>query len=439
MDKLAEKQMIIENATSQHVAGFRAWVVIFSAATFCFYQFILLNMFNVLNEPLLKEFHITASTLGQISSMYFYANIFLLIPAGILIDRYSTRKIFLFAMFLSVLSTFIFGLASTPLVIMIARLLTGLSGAFSFLGVIRLATQWFPPRKIGFVIGLVVSFTVVGGIISQTPLALLIDNIGWRYTVEFFGVCGLLMLMLIYMNVQDSPKGFLDINTKKDHITFIQLLEMLKCALKDKQNWLVGICISLLNLPIFLLGALWGTLYLTQGLGLSRAHSTYITTMIYVGMIFGAPFIGWFSDRIGLRKLPLIICASFSLVLIFLLINIQTWSLAGLMSLFFALGFFVSAQIIGYPIIAESNSPKLIATTESIATTMVFVGGLTQILFAKVLESQWDHKISGGIPIYSLHDFNRALSIILIAFVITVLFAFLIRETHCKMRNNNES
>lgn len=436
MDKLAEKQVLNSNATTNAMWGFAPWVVVFCATTFGFYQFILLTMFNALNEPLLKEFHITASTIGQMASMYIIGNILLLIPAGILIDRYSTRKIILITMSISVLSTFLFAVAPTPLIAMIARFLMGLSGAFNFLAVVRLATQWFLARKLGLVIGLVVSFTVFGGIIAQTPLTLLINFWGWRISLEILGVFGLLMLLLIYLNVQDSPPIYHESNSKKESATFSQLFTMLKLTLMNKQNCLVGCCLCLINLPIFLLGALWGTLYLSQGLGFSSTHATYITSMIYVGMILGSPIIGWISDKMGLRKLPIILFITLALIFIVMLITVSTWSFPSLMLLFFAMGFVVSAQVIGYPLIAESNSPTLIGTAESIVVTIGFIGGLTQLLFAKVLESQWDHKMSGGIPVYSLHDFNRALMIIVVAFVLGLILALFIKETHCKMQHN---
>ena len=70
-----------------------AWVVTLTASLFFFYEFIQMNLFNAINEQLREAFHLDAVQLGQLFSMYFYANFLCLFPAGNLLDRYSTTKI----------------------------------------------------------------------------------------------------------------------------------------------------------------------------------------------------------------------------------------------------------------------------------------------------------------------------------------------------------
>jgi len=407
-----------------------AWTVTFSAATFFFYQFMLINIFNALNEPMLKEFHLSASELSHISTSYFYSSMLSLLPAGIVLDRFSTRKVIITAMSISVLTTFMFGFAPTPAFATFARFIAGISGAFCFLSSIRIASRWFPPHRMALVIGLVVSFAMVGGIIAQTPLTLLAQHVGWRQAVEVLACSGLLMLIMIYFNVNDYPTTSLheqDVNKA----SLNQFLQLLIQTLKNKQNWLSGLYISLLNLPVFLLGAMWGTLYLTQIHGITRAQSTYVTSMIFVGMIFGSPFMGWLSDQMGYRKIPMMIFAVLSLIPIVLIIYIPNWSLVGLMVLFFTIGFLISSQVLGYPLIAESNSPELTGTAEGIASTIMIAGGLSQLLFAKIMEINWSHTVIAGVPLYSLQNFNGALLIIPTAFMLALVASFFLNETRC--------
>src|SRR5579872_5459039 len=82
-----------------------AWVVILTASLFFFYQFIQMNLFNSINEQLRETYHLDAVQLGQLFSMYFYANFIFLIPAGSLLDRFSTRKILLCAIGVSTIGT----------------------------------------------------------------------------------------------------------------------------------------------------------------------------------------------------------------------------------------------------------------------------------------------------------------------------------------------
>src|SRR3990167_4445532 len=92
--------------------GRLAWVVTLTAALFFFYEFIQMNLFNTINGELREAFQLDAVQLGQFFSMYFYANFLCLFPAGNLLDRYSTRKLLIFAVSICTIGTFIFGFAT---------------------------------------------------------------------------------------------------------------------------------------------------------------------------------------------------------------------------------------------------------------------------------------------------------------------------------------
>src|SRR5690349_4934479 len=91
----------------------QAWVVTLTASLFFFYTFIQLNLFNAIDVELMQAFHLNASQLCQLSSMFFYANTVFLFPAGVLLDRFSTKKILLMSVLLASVGTLVFGLAET--------------------------------------------------------------------------------------------------------------------------------------------------------------------------------------------------------------------------------------------------------------------------------------------------------------------------------------
>jgi MFS family permease len=159
-----------------------AWKVILGAASFFFYQFMIINMMNAMNAHLQQSLQINPKVLSIISSSYFFASLLSLIPAGILLDRYSTRKLILSAMSISILSTVLLAFATKPAVVLGARFLSGLSGAFCFISCLRLATRWFSPEKFAQVIGVVVAIGMTGGILSQSPLSYLINTAGLKYS-----------------------------------------------------------------------------------------------------------------------------------------------------------------------------------------------------------------------------------------------------------------
>lgn len=411
------------------------WLVCFSAALFFFFEFMQVNMFNAITPALMKEFSLSATRVGEISANYFYANLLFLFPAGMILDRISTRKVILFAMFLSVLCTYLFAFAKTIWVIEVCRFVTGIGGSFCFLSCIRLASRWFPPRRLALVIGLIVTMAMFGGMLAQTPMTLLTDMYGWRTMLLIDATVGVLMLMVIYAFVRDYPPAIINKHDHHQPISSSEFWPALGKALLNKQNWLGGLYTSLMNLPIFLLGAMWGSLYLVQIHGLGRTQASFATSMIFIGTIVGSPVVGWLSDRLGLRKLPMIVFAVLSLVVILIVMFVPSLSLFSLLVLFFAIGLFTSAQIISYPLIAESNPRALTGTAGGIASTLIMAGGISQPLFGALMGLYWNHQYVNHLPVYSNHDFLLAMSMMPIAFILGLIAALLLRETHCKPLN----
>jgi fucose permease len=86
----------------------KSWLVVLSAALFFFYEFIQMNMIGSLAPYLMQTFAIDATRLGNLSAAYFYSTILFLLPAGQILDRFSTRKVILTALLICSIGTFLF-------------------------------------------------------------------------------------------------------------------------------------------------------------------------------------------------------------------------------------------------------------------------------------------------------------------------------------------
>jgi hypothetical protein len=102
------------------------------------------------------------------------------------------------------------------------------------------------------------------------------------------------------------------------------------------------------------------------------------------------------------------------------------------LTIFFLLGFTTSAQIITYPLIAESNPGAIVGSAEGLASVLIMAGGFTQPFFAWLMELHWNHQIVNDLPVYSSSDYRLALCIMPIAFFLGLIMSCLIRETRCK-------
>jgi MFS family permease len=398
----------------------RAWLVCLTAALFFFFMFIQMLVFNAISPYLMQDFNISAAQLGNLSTYFFLGNVLFLFPAGIILDRVSPKKTVLTALFLLVLGTLTFGLTHSYLVAALSRLMTGIGAAFSLLGCIKIASRWFPAKKMALAVGTIVTVGMLGGLVAQTPVTLMVDKFGWRPTSLISVGVGVIVLLLIALIVRDYPTEAKEtIAKQKKDLGSIGFWRSLGRSISKPQNWLAGSYTSLMNLPIFILGGMWGISYLAEIQKFDRTQASYITSMLFIGMMIGSPLLGWISDKICLRRLPMIIGAVAAIGLILVIMYVPNLGMIPLLILFFLLGVASAAQVIGYPLVAESNPSALTATATSLASLLIMLGGYANALFGWVLSA-------------TNNNYLAAMWIMPVAFIVGLVVSILAKESYCK-------
>ncbi|MGL6036330.1 MAG: MFS transporter [Legionella sp.] len=401
-----------------------AWIICLSAGLFFLYEFFQLNIFDVINQPLRTDFNIDATQLSWMSSAYLWADILFLLPAGVILDRFSTRKVILTAMAVCVIGTIGFALTDSFLLASFFHFLSGIGNAFCFLSCIVLVSHWFPPHRQALVVGSLVTMAFIGGMMAHTPFAYLYELFGWRHALLIDGAVGAAIWFWIYLIVQDRP---IDApapvrSTNKAVPGFLR-------AMANKQNWLAGLYTSLLNLPIMVLCALWGASYLKVAHHLTDIAASNVVSMIFMGSIIGCPLVGWLSDTQGRRKPLMIIGAIATLITVIPLFLDLSLSQTTLSVLFFCLGFFTSTQVISYPLIAESNPAENTGAATGIASVIIMGGaGVGQVLFGWLMT----HHAHTAVAQYSIADFQFAMWMFPIAAAAALIAVLMARETYCK-------
>ena len=389
-------------------------------------------MFNSISTELMQAFNIDSTGLGNLSATYFWGDVLFLFPAGMILDRFSTRKIILSALLVCIAGTVIFASSESLFVATLCRFITGIGNAFCFIACIRLASRWFPARRMALVIGLIVTIAMLGGVFAQTPLTYLSQHLGWRRALMFNASLGLVIFGIIWWFVFDAPPNV----TVEHHVkqpAKYTAWQTAKMALANPQNWFCGLYTCLLNLGLMLLGALWGVMYLMQVHGLPRTQASIVTSMAFFGLIVGSPVLGWISDSMGKRKPTMIVGAVFSVLSMVAIMFISHLSLNLAMLLFFLMGFFTSSQVISYPTVTESNPTAITSTATGLASFLIMAGpAVAQPLFGWLMDYNWHGVLENGVRVYSNHDFFIAMSILPISFVIALILSFFVRETYCQ-------
>ena len=423
--------------SSIYPSASRSWFIVIIAATFFFYEFIQLNMFNSISTALMDSFHIDAAALGNLSSFYFIANVIFLLLAGILLDRCATRNVILSTLAICIAGTALFSFATSFAWACFFRFLTGIGSAFCFLSVIRLSSRWFPPNRMAMVTGVVVTIAMIGGWVSQTPMTLLVQSVDWRHALQIDAGVGFIFFALIWAFVKDYPEHHAQTHQlEQDVINEIGYLKSMKMAFLRGHNWLVGCYTFLMNMPVGLLGGLWGILYLMHTQGLTRVHASEVSSMLFIGTIFGAPIAGWLSDKIQLRKPPMFFGGLIALILVSIVIFSGQLSLPVLTAIFFLIGLFTSTQVIGYPLVAENSKRIITAMSVSVVNISIQGGdGIFQPIFGWLMDKHMfmrQHIINSH---YVASDFHWAMWLFPAGFILAMLIVFALHETHCQQQN----
>lgn len=403
--------------------SFLPWVICGIASLFFFYEFVQITVFNSIANQIMEKYLINATELSNLSSMYYYINVILLIPAGILLDRYSTKLCLVSSMGISIFGTLIFILSSSIAFAAFGRAISGIGGAFSFIGCVSLIIKWIPPKKAAFAISCLVTVGFAGGIAAQVPFTLISSYMSLEHSLELLVFVGLFFWLLIICFVKDSP------SESKNTIYIFTLLKLLLAVLKNKQTWFCAWYISLMNLPILILAALWSNLYLTEGNHLSSVQASVITSLLFVGIAVGSPLVGWAADKFARKKIIMLSGAVLSFLTLILITHINADALV-LALLFFTLGFCSSSQCLGYPAIVRNNPPEATAVVSSIASIVVLGGGaILKVIFGMILDSSWSGGLSHSVRVYSRDSFNSGLTLLLCCFVLSAVFSLLIKES----------
>jgi len=403
------------------------WLVCFAATMFFFYEFIQGNMFASIAANIMQDYHIQADKMAYLSSIYYLSNVIFLFVAGIILDRFSIKNTLLIAMFFCVVSTFILAYSHSFYVALFCRFVTGIGSAFCFLGPVRLASHWFPPKRMALVTGAIVTVAMTGGMLAQYPLTKLVSYVGWREAVQDVGILGFAMLMLMLFWIKERPQ----VAVRKEAEP-IKVIAAAKKAYFNGQYLRAALYTSLMNMAIAIFGAMMGTLYLEQRLSISAEQAAMVNGMLFFGAIVGAPLVGWLSDKVGLRVLPMKVgvCASMLTLLAVLYLPV---SLSLMMVLFFLLGFFTSAQVISYALVAESSSPAMTATAVSVISILTQGGYLIyQNLFSTLLTNYGSVHLINGLPVYHLDAYQHAAIILPVGLLIALFVLFGLRETRCR-------
>src|SRR5438046_982792 len=162
------------SASSQRVDARPAplrWLVWGVPAFVFFFAFLHRVAPGAVVKEIMQAFNASAEIVGLLSAMYFYAYAGLMIPAGLLIDRFGVRRVFTAGSVVMGLGSLLMGLAASRGGLMTGRFLVGVGATVTFIGCLKIAADWFPPSHFGTMSAVTATVGILGALGGTAPLA----------------------------------------------------------------------------------------------------------------------------------------------------------------------------------------------------------------------------------------------------------------------------
>lgn len=418
-------------------SNFLPFLVCGIATFFYVYEFFLRVMPSAMTDELMRSFSIDARGLGIMSALFYYGYTPMQIPAGLLLDRFGPRILLTFSMIVCAIAAFVFGLTDSIVIASLSRLFIGLVSAFAFVGALVLASRWFHAKYFALIVGLIQLMGCIGAIVGEAPVAIIVQHIGWRSTMFWSAAIGGIFAVLFWLIIKDSPNSAHSENTPS-HVSDLNEMQRLVKVVKNPQTWAIGLYAFSCWAPISIFADLWGIPYLKVFYQTTAAKAALAIAIVWIGIAIAGPLVGWWSNRIANRRLPLLICSILGLISSLMIVYMPGISLGLMYFALFLFGVAASSQSVTFGVVQDNNPPSVAGTAVGFNNMAVILGGLLfQPLVGFILNARWDGVMSGGLPSYSVAHFKSALILLPLCSIIGIFASiFLVKETHCKPQYN---
>lgn len=148
---------------------------------------------------MISELGLTKTDIGLMGTVFSWTYAFCQLPAGYLIDKLGSKKMYFFAVTLWSGATALMSLGRTMTHFLSFRFLLGVGESPNSPNCSKIATAWFPRDERGQAAGIWDSGSKWGSAVAPPVLTLLTLAFGWRWMFVIIGIAGLVLAASFYV------------------------------------------------------------------------------------------------------------------------------------------------------------------------------------------------------------------------------------------------
>lgn len=344
-----------------------AWVVLFAL-----YMATLAAPLNLFKLPpvmttIQKAFNLSMSQSGDLMSIFSIMGFVLAIPAGYILKRFGIKMTGLIAVGSVAIGSCLGAIAETSRMLFFGRFIEGVGMGLIMVAAPLAISMWFPAQKRALPTGLWASSVGIGNIVTLLFAPSLAVSYGWRSVwwvgAGFSALSFILFAILFRMprkeEMYETPAPAPASATQEESPSLLK-------GMANSNFWMISIAFGCYNLVVMALCSFLPA-FLEIGRGYSLTfekgvlmNASFVTAFIMLASIFSGPGGGYISDRIGKRKIIVLISYVLMTVTFVLPFTVTGWMIPAYMLIF---------GIVGGPI-----APILLAAVPEVATKPQLIG-----------------------------------------------------------------
>jgi sugar phosphate permease len=388
----------------------------------------------VVAADVMRAFNITAASLAVLAAVYPYVFTAMALVAGSLADGVGPRWTLAVGGVTMAFGTALFGLAPEFSVAVIGRLLVGLGASVILVAWLSLIAAWFRSDEFATAAGWTQSVGNVGALAASSPLAVLVEALGWRATFVVIGAVTLLLAFVALLLVRDRPPTSTPDRASSGGLAGI--LAGARAIAGNRMTWPPVLAAGGMFATLLTLLGLWGVAWLTQVYGVSRVEAATTLAMLALGVAVGSPLAGWLSDRwLRRRRSPFVIfSATYALCWVPLVMTGDHRLPASWLPPFlFVMGVAAGGLALVFSCVREVNDPARVGLAVGFCNMPMFGGfAALQSISGVMLDARWRGLAVDGVRVYPEDAYRALFALCLVIAAAAAVAAALVSETRCR-------
>jgi len=248
------------------------------------------QVLSVVLQPMKIELGLTDAQCGLMQTVFMLGIAFFSLPVSYMIDRWSRKKPIALMAILWSIFTYVTGLASSFIAVLVPRALVGVGEAGFSAGGTAMVSGAYPKEKRGRVLGIFTMGVPLGAALGTIIGGLISAKFGWRMPFFFFAIPGVILgVMALFMKDYKVEESILSKGSGRG--IFASIATLLKIP---TLRWhFLGLGIAGIMITTFMA---WAPALIMRVLNVSEATAGLIAGGMGLMALIGAPLGGYLTD-----------------------------------------------------------------------------------------------------------------------------------------------